>query len=551
MKFFRQRTDMPAKPKPLGLKMVRGVVFSVVRKVVAGPLFLLLVPFTLHRLGTTGYGTWAILATVINISWFLDLGLGSTVIKYVAEYGGNKDLDRVRGVLDTAFFLYLVIATLTVGFLALASNVILRALFRGELAPMADALSLWPLLLVTVAADILARPFGSVINGLQRIDLSNVLLFLRSLCNSLLTIILLFAGAKLHGLMWAALLSSLFSLGANFVVSCRLLPGIVPNPFRFDMATLRRICSFGLALSAGHTMTMLQGQLEKLYLARFVGVVSVGWYEVASEAASKVRRMPDLLLSPVMAAASELHAGDERHKMQELYFRTSKYFAVTAIPLVVFSIFAAKDLVRLWLGSGLTMIAVPFAGLVVGNFFLQLGAPTYNLLVGKGILRPGVYSAFLASILNLVLSFVFIKRWGFAGAMLGTVLPMIISTIYFLIASAPHMEIPFSDVLRRAYWKPVLCSVAAAFSMWPTGLLGLQGTRNLAARSVLFGTTYVAGLVLTRFFDKFDFAKAEHYMPFVRTLKRVIPLQLRELGVGSAVAAAASAPNITVNDLRR
>src|SRR5277367_6096311 len=61
--------------KPLHFKVVRGAMFSILRKIIVAPISLLLVPFTLHKIGVAGYGTWAILSTIINLTWLLDPGL--------------------------------------------------------------------------------------------------------------------------------------------------------------------------------------------------------------------------------------------------------------------------------------------------------------------------------------------------------------------------------------------------------------------------------------------------------------------------------------------
>jgi O-antigen/teichoic acid export membrane protein len=514
--------------KPLGLKMVRGVVYSLVRKLVSGPLFLLLVPFTLHKVGAAGYGTWALLMTVISIGGFLDWGVGESVIKHVAEYNGKKDLEMMQRLLNATLALYLFIATVTVSVLWLCSHVIVKQLFRGPSGGMtSQVLSLWPLLLLTIVADILARPFSSVINGLQRIDLTNVVLFVYSALNALLTVTFLLAGAKLGGLLLATLISSVFSLTAYALIARRLLPSVVLNPLCCNPHMLKRICSFSLALVSGRVMVMIQAQVEKLCLARFAGVVQVGWYEVASQSASKVRRLPDLLLSPVMAAASELHATDERSKLRELYFRTNKYFAVSAIPFVVFALVTAKTLVRLWLGPDLVQIAFPFAGLVIGNLFLQVGAPVQAVLIGRGVLRPGVYAALVTGGLNVVLSFVFIQRWGFSGAMLGTVLAMMIGSVYFFIVAAPHLEIPFHETLYGAYFKPLVCSLVAAVAMWLTKTIGSGAWHITLVSAVVYVLVYLLGLVLTRFFDSFDLTKAERYLPLVRLARRAVAVPAR------------------------
>ena len=308
-------------------------------------------------------------------------------------------------------------------------------------------------------------------------------------------------GAKVWGLLAAQFCGSLFILVGGIAITRRLLPSVRPNPFRCKLASLRKIVSFSLPLYAGYVMTSLQDQLEKLYLARMTGIVPVGWYSVASQGASKIRRGPDMLLGPVLAAASELDASKEREKLEELHFRAHKYLAVSAVPLAVFAVVTAKALVSLWVGSNLEVVAFTFAVLVVGNLFPQIGSPTYFIMVGRGVLRPAVYSALLATILNVVLSYVFIKRWGFAGAAFGTAIPMIISTVYFFHAYKSCFETSLYRTLLRAYFKPLLCSAAAACMVCAIGLLKLRMWQGLVVDMIVFGAIYFIAVSYTHLDD--------------------------------------------------
>jgi O-antigen/teichoic acid export membrane protein len=370
----------------------------------------------------------------------------------------------------------------------------------------------------------MTTPFLAFINGRQRMDLFNALVLAAELLSPLATVAFLCAGAKVRGLLVVQLLTCLFMLVGSIVIGHRLLPSVVPNPFRCKLATLRKIVVFSVPLYAGYIMTTLQGQLERLYLARFVGIVPVGWYSVAGQGAVKIRRGPDMLLGPVLAAASELDASKETHKLEELHFRAHKYLALAAVPLSVFAVVTANTLVRVWVGNNLEVITFTFALLVIGNLFPQIGAPTYFIMVGRGVLRPAVYAALLTTALNVMLSYIFIKRWGFPGAALGTALPMVLSTIYFFVACERYFEIPLHQTLRRAYLKPLMCSLAAVAVVPAIGLLKLRIWQGLLLELVAFCTIYFMGLVMARFFDEFDFAKAESHLPFVRLARYIVPV---------------------------
>lgn len=511
--------------KPLQVKVVRGVVFSVIRKITVAPIALLLVPFTLHKVGAAGYGTWAIFVTIISLTWLLDPGLSPTVTKFVAEHSGTNDIPEIGRVLNASLALCLFMSALASCVLWFFARAIIGEFFRGPAAPpTSEILTLWPLVMLCITVFLMTAPFVAFINGCQRMDLTNVLVFSTDLFSALATVVLLCLHAKVRSLLLAQLLSSSFMLVGSIMIVRRLLPSVTPNPFRCKLRTLGKLVSFSVPLYAGYIMTSVQGQLEKLYLARFVGIVPVGWYNVANEGAMKVKRIPDLLLGPVLAAASELDATEERRKVEELHFRAHKYLGLIAIPLVIFSVLTAKILISLWVGQGLIQIAVPFALLVIGNLFPQIGAPLYFILVGRGILRPAVYTAALAAALNVVLSFIFIKRWGFSGAVLGTVFPMILSTVYFFIASGKYFEVSLCRMLGRAYLKPLLCSLAATLAIPMIGALGMRRGTSLVVEMFTYGAIYLVGLVMTRFFDNFDITTAESHVPFLRITRRIIPV---------------------------
>jgi O-antigen/teichoic acid export membrane protein len=519
--------------KPIGFKVARGVAFSVLRKLFVAPISLFLVPFTLHKVGVVGYGIWAILSTVISFVWLMDPGLGPTVTKFVAELRGTKEHQEIQRVVDASCAICLFMCILASAIVWSSSHLIIRELFRGPAAPAAAAiLPLWPLVILCMSTFLMTAPFLALINGMQRMDLTNVLIVSSEIVSAVMTVFMLLAGFKVAGLLIAQLSSSLFLLIGAFVIARRLIPSRVVNPFRCEIAVVRRIVTFSLPLYAGYVMTTLQGQLERLYLARMVGVVPVGWYSVASQGAGKVRRIPDLLLGPVLAAASELDASQQRQKLEELHFRAHKYLAFTAVPMVAFAVVSANLLMRLWVGNGLQVVALTFAILLIGNLFPQAGSPTYFIMVGRGILRPAVYAGLLAIVLNVVLSYIFIKQWGFFGAALGTALPMIINTIYFFAACRKYFQTPLWGTIRRAYLKPLLCSLAAVSTVPAVRLLGLRNWKSLLAEAAVFTIVYLAGLTVTRFFDRFDFASAETQLPFLMRYRATLsPSLMMEAGV--------------------
>ncbi len=509
--------------KSVRAKLVRNVVFSGLRTILLWPVPFLLIPFILGKVGTAGYGTWALFLAVINLTALADLGLGGTLTKQVAEHYANDDFEALSGLINTALVLYLALALILVALLWLGSGYLLSWMFRGSTSSPSELLRLWPCLLAITGLNILTMPLYSVVTGVQRMDLSTACGVVCTLCSAALTVMLLLSGWGLLGLLWATLLSTLLTALLLGWMVHRLLPQVALSPLRFRWVEVKDILRFSLQLYIVQMTVAIQGQVEKLYLAWFVGVVPVGWYSIASDVGLKMRRVPELLLSPVIAAASELDARGDERRVEELYHRLHKYLACVGVPLVLYVFAVSGRFVDLWLGPQFHMVALPVIVLVWVNFLNLTTGPGSLILVGKGLLKPAVNATLIGLFLIVTLSFVLISQLGFSGAVLGILIAVVVATALFVYWFYRLTRYPFGRVLREAYWKPAACSLvplAILMLVAPPGRLGWVG---LSVHAMAFVILYFSGLLLARFFDLFDLAQVESFLPLARVARRIMP----------------------------
>jgi O-antigen/teichoic acid export membrane protein len=269
---------------------------------------------------------------------------------------------------------------------------------------------------------------------------------------------------------------------------------------------------------------VIQNQVEKLYLARLTGVVPVGWYNIASDVGLKIRRIPELLLAPVIAAASELDAQGDDRRVEELYHRLHKYLAFIGVPLTLYAVVVSARFVDLWLGPQLHVVALPMAALVWVNYLNLMTGPGALILVGKGLLRPGLNSTIAGVFLIVTLSFLLIYKLGFAGAVIGILIAVIVATALFFYWFYRITGYPWRRVLAEAYWKPAVCSTALLAILMVAAPPAHLGWVGLSMQALAFGVLYFLALLLLRFFDHFDVAQVESLLPIARVARRIIPV---------------------------
>lgn len=512
------------KSLPLSSKMIRNVAFGGMRALLVAPIPFLLTPLILRKVGPQGYGTWAVFVTVNSLTSLADLGLLGTLSKYVAEYYAHRDFPQLSRLLSTGLVVFVILASLIAGVLWITSSKAVVLLFRGSALTHSDLLHLFHCASILVWVNIVTFLSSSVTAGLQRLDVTNLMAVFGALCSALVGAGLLLMGWGVRGLVYASVGSAVLTLLIYTLLVRKLLPEVSMNPLLANINEAKRILGFSLQIYFTQAAVAIHNHIEKIFLALFVGVVPLGWYDISSDIALKIRGAPGLLLSPILPAAAELDARGEEDKLVELYYRSHKYLAFVGVPLIFFLVTVCARFVELWVGPNLKVVALPLSILLLVNFFNLTTGPGYMILAGQGFLRPGIYSALVGVGINIPLSAVLIYLFGFRGAVVGTSVSLSAGAVFFSYLFHRHTQNSVARLLRGAYLKPVLFSVVLLileFLISPAKGLSWLG---LFLHGLVFALVYTAAMLSTSFFDEYDWIKIESVMPIARIAKRIVPV---------------------------
>ena len=157
--------------------------------------------------------------------------------------------------------------------------------FRQSLLPVGQLQHAIRLLSLAIALNLLAFPFASVISGLQRLDLTNLLWALSTIVTASLAAIFVELGKGISGLVDAIVLTSGVLFLLNVVLAWRLLPQLRIRPGLIRLADIKALSVFSLQVYVIQVMAAVYLHTEKLLLAHFAGPTPVGWYEIASDLA--------------------------------------------------------------------------------------------------------------------------------------------------------------------------------------------------------------------------------------------------------------------------
>ena len=353
------------------------------------------------------------------------------------------------------------------------------------------------------AVNLIGTVFSSAINGLQRMEITNGISIAYWSVNGVLMYTALVMGWGLRGLVAANAIATAILVGCNAVFFFRVFSGISFTKFRLRAGDIVDSLRFSKDIFIISISNSVHLHYDKLLLSSMVNLDSVSSYEVASRVIQAMRQVVVLVLNPILPVASELQAQDRIKSITRLYYRGIKYLIVFCIPLFAFVGVLAGPLINLWLGSGHELVVITLQLLLAANVLNLLTGPAYFISIGVGKARVAVIASVLGLVLNGVLSFVFLKSFGYLGLLLGTSLALAFEAVVFLSLFHRELKIDWKPFLRM-FPQPLVATALSVGCAIGVGSLLSSDWPKLVLMSLSALVVYILAILFPSYFDDRD-----------------------------------------------
>ncbi|KPL02739.1 MAG: hypothetical protein AMJ73_08390 [candidate division Zixibacteria bacterium SM1_73] len=510
MTTYLNPSDTQPAPK-ISEKIIKNTIYNTIGKFWGILVVLFLTPYMVSRLGVERYGIWALLTSLVGYIGFLDLGVGGSYVRYIAEYYTQKDYSKVNFVINTGFLLCLGLAFILIPTaLFLTEPLLIFFKLDPSTYPEITFVFFWGVVIFSLSNATFV--FGSVQTGLQRMELTNIVAMVLTIPYALGIILFLEFGYGLKGLMINTGIMWGIQTVIDFSIAKKILPQFSFNPFFFERKMFSELLRFGIKLQISRLSQLVSFQVDKLLITYFLSVGMVTFYDLGSKITGAIRRLPLLLVSALVPASAEIFARGDKEGLRRLYYRGSKYLFAVSAPLFFFIVASSEMLVNVWVGPGYDLASSVIRILSFGYFFNLIMRVASSIALGMGKPEFEMKYGILMSVLNFSLSLILIIKFGFYGVLVGTGFSLTLGSLYFL-----HLFHGYTKEPVRNLWHWIKKPLAGAFLV--TAILYLFNrlseaivlTNNKFAGVLFIGLEFVVFLVLyflilmrLNFWDEFD-----------------------------------------------
>ncbi|MCK4348101.1 MAG: flippase [Thermoplasmatales archaeon] len=468
-------------------KFAKNSIYNVMGFIVTFPILILLTPYMLKVLGNAQFGIWAIAGVVTSYAQLSDMGMTTAIVKFVAEHWAKKEVDRISKVVSTTFFSFAVVGGLVATGLLVARNFIVINLLRVPLEMQHEAVFVVSGIVIIFYFNLVFSVYNSVLQGLQRMDVTNAIMVVSKVSRALGMWAFLAAGMGLKGLIWNGALFAILTISANLIMVKNLIPGFKLRLRNFSWVEFRSIFAYSANILVARIIALGQLPINKIILSRYVGLTFVAFYDIGERITRLVRQSFQLAISPLLPASSELHRMNRKDEIVKMYLSLSRLLYWTSVPVSILMISLAEPIVFIWLGDGYIMAARAIQFMTCGFLFSLLITPQYVILQGIGKPQINTLNHLLAATINIFLGIFLTMKIGYYGMLIAVVISYIIAYFHLDWCMRNILGIRFKEYIRNMPIIFLIFTLLTGFAIY--GLMQYAYQWNLL---ILFSTALCA-----------------------------------------------------------
>jgi O-antigen/teichoic acid export membrane protein len=462
-----------------------------------------MLPFNVAHLGQSAYGLWVLVASITVYFSMLDMGYGVAQVRFAAKYRAQGDVNALNEIASTMFCMFSGVGLVTF-LVAVAIALNLGNFFSLQDEQLRAGRIVFLFISAYVALGFPVSVFGGIVNGFQRQYLNGAVAFVTAIVVALVNVAVLRGGYGLTELVAATTSVRILSYLAYALNAYRVFPALRIRWRFFKRDRLREVTGFSVFILIIDLANKLNYSTDTIVIGAFIGTASVAVWAVAQRLIEIVQRITDQLnavLFPVVVDHSTVERVD---KLQKILIQGTRLSLAMVVPLATVLGLTARPVVMVWVGPdfegavNVIYILSVVVALRVGN------ATSTVILKGAGLHKVLAFSNLSMAVSNLVLSVVLVRWYGLIGVAFGTLVPMVVFSMFVVFpAACKRVQLSRWTVIRESIWPAAWPALVMA------GFILLARPHADASWRWLVVQAMLAALIYAALFLRFAISRTE------------------------------------------
>lgn len=416
-----------------------------------------------RQLGQESLGVWDFGWSLVSYFGLTQLGVGSSVSRYVAKHRAAGDVAGLRRVASSVTGLSVAAGSLTLVF-TLTCAWLLPRILRADLAAHVGS-ARWLVLLLgtTVACQLGFQVYQGVLAGCHRFDVLNVITATTEILNSIAIVAVLFAGGGLVALGVVCLAFQLAGDLSRMYWAHRVCPELRVRLADAEWHEAKRLLRFGLKALVYSISGLLLIQANKLTVGGTFGLAALAVFSRPFALIRVIETFAAKFAYVLTPTASSLQSRGQHDQLSRLLLQSTRLGTALALPMVLVLAILGDPIMLLWMGPRYE--PGPVVVILALGYLASLAlAPMITILFGMNLHGWPALATLVAAGISALLGVLnaSVLGWGLTGAALAVAVPLTGSAVFLAAYACRKLELSAGEFLKEALAGPLLCGIPFA-----------------------------------------------------------------------------------------
>lgn len=426
-------------------------------------------PIMLRILGQAEYGIYGISTSISNYLYLLNMGLGATIIRYLAKYRASGEKEKEEHVAGMFFQIYCILSLI----IAVVGIIISQNVQQGSSLTASEVTLLRKLTLLNTVNTAVFMPFnviGSILVAHEEFIVNKGVALATTILTPILNLAFLYAGWGSAGFPVVTIITNAIGYGIYTPYAFKKI-GIRPRFGKPDWELLKEIFRFTALVFLTRVVDALYWSTDRLIIGWSIGSVAVAVYNVGAVFNGHIANFSNAISSVLVPKLTHMEVQNAGSKeFTDIFIRIGRLqFIIVSFVVSAFIAFG-RQFILLWAGKGYEeSFYVAILTMIPATIGLIQNTGT-NILYAKNKHLFRAVSYFFTAILNIVLTIVWVKPYGIVAAAVATCIACVIEdgvvmNWYY------HHKIGINIPL---FWRNILKMAPLAVIMGAAAWFGLE-----------------------------------------------------------------------------
>ena len=464
---------------------------------------LVLTPFLLNKLGAEQYGLYQMIYSVAAYILILDLGISSTMVRYITEFRERNEREReanFNAMMLTFILAIMILVFIIGGIVNFNIEKIYTKLSQNEYE---ISHKVFCIMIAQIILTICTHYVEGLILSRERFLFVKIVQLVKIILAFIFTILMVSVRSNIIGIVIANTAALFLTMLMELLYVIRYLDIKIKYRY-FDWVIFKPALGLMVAMLIQSVIGHVNTTVDKTILGIMCTKHDVTVYSIAASIITMFNAIPSVIASVFLPQATRLiinNANDE--ELTEFVIRPGRWQLAIIFPVLLVFILYGEEFISLWAGNDMTGAWLVCIIIMIPNMIPLVQNVCLSILDAKNKRLVRSLTLFGIAFINVILSIILVRHIGFLGAPIGTAISYIVGHI--ILMNIYYKKVVGLDVIRM--FKEIgsrtwICALVSFLLSIPLTMININGLIPFIIKCGVFCIVYCILMILWGFSEE-------------------------------------------------